>query len=119
MVVRIGIKDNIWVRNVECTCSSQILKGFVPHQDAHVVSRLRKRYEIGEKLPLDEFGMGSFGLGVRNPLYPEHVVGGSSSGSAAAVASCEYQVYVVFLSGGGTKNLFCLTLFIPVYISIS
>lgn len=89
----LAIKDVISTKDVETTCASQILKGYVPPYDATVVKRL---YEAGMvmlgKLNMDEFAMGSstensgFFL-TRNPWGLEHVPGGSSGGSAAAPAA--------------------------------
>jgi aspartyl-tRNA(Asn)/glutamyl-tRNA(Gln) amidotransferase subunit A len=87
-----AIKDNILVKNQEVTAASKILKNYIAPYDAHVVEKLD---EVGAvvlgKTNLDEFGMGSscensaFGS-TKNPHDLKRVPGGSSGGSAAAVA---------------------------------
>ncbi len=91
--VPIGLKDNIAVSGEPCTCASRILRGYRSPYDSTVAARLREAGAILlGRLNLDEFAMGSstetsaFGP-VRNPWSLEHVAGGSSGGSAAAVAA--------------------------------
>jgi aspartyl-tRNA(Asn)/glutamyl-tRNA(Gln) amidotransferase subunit A len=91
--VPIGIKDVIAVEGMPCRCGSRMLDGFVSPYDATAIRKLRNAGAIPMgRLNMDEFAMGStnensgYGL-VRNPWDPERVPGGSSGGSAAAVAS--------------------------------
>ena len=108
--VPVAIKDNMCTKDLLTTCSSKILYNFVPTFSAEAVINLEKAGAvILGKTNMDEFAMGSttetsaYGV-TRNPWDPEHVPGGSSGGSCAAVAAEECFFALGSDTGGSIRQ---------------
>jgi len=108
--IPIGLKDIFITRGVPTTCASKILENFIPPYDGTAVEKLKERGAvIVGKLNMDEFAMGStcensaYGVS-RNPWNLDYIPGGSSGGSAAAVAADECIASLGTDTGGSIRQ---------------
>jgi len=108
--IPVGIKDVIAVKDQPCGCASKILKGFISPYDAFVIQKLKAAGAVVYgRLNMDEFAMGSstensaYGV-TRNPWDLERIPGGSSGGSAAAVAADECIAALGTDTGGSIRQ---------------
>ena len=108
--IPVGIKDCISVKEERCSCASKILENFKAVYDAGVIKKLRKAGFIPfGRTNMDEFAMGSSCENsayqkTRNPRNPDCVPGGSSGGSAAAVAADEVPAALASDTGGSIRQ---------------
>jgi aspartyl-tRNA(Asn)/glutamyl-tRNA(Gln) amidotransferase subunit A len=113
--IPITIKDNIWTRGIRSTAGSKILREFIPAEDATAVRKLaRAGAVLLGKTNLNEFAYGITGGNahygpVRNPWAPDRISGGSSAGSAAAVAAGLCTASIGTDTGGSIRvpSAFC------------
>jgi len=108
--IPVAIKDNMCTKGIATTCSSKILQNFIPPYESTATSKLLGQgYVLTGKTNLDEFAMGSSTensgfFATRNPWDTERIPGGSSGGSAAAVAADECIAALGSDTGGSIRQ---------------
>ncbi len=126
--VPVIVKDNMCTKGMPTTCASKILQNFISPYDATAIVKLNSNLAVVlGKANMDEFAMGSSCehsayKATRNPWNTQHVPGGSSGGSAAAVAACEAPLALGSDTGGSIRlpAAFCgVTGMKPTYGAVS
>ena len=108
--IPVGLKDNLAVKDQPLTCSSKILESFISPYDGACIQKLKANGAVlWGRLNMDEFAMGSSTENsgthtTSNPWDLERIPGGSSGGSAAAVAACEAPVTLGSDTGGSIRQ---------------
>ncbi|MXV62588.1 amidase [Natronorubrum sp. JWXQ-INN-674] len=106
--LEIAIKDNVCVAGVELTCGSEVVEGYVPDVDATIVTRLLEAgADVTGKANMDDFAMTTTGHSafgpITNPHDDDYLAGGSSGGSAVAVAAGDADAAIGTDQGGSVR----------------